>query len=58
MNKGLDDAHEFRVKTRSSPSIFEFGLNIGHKELAQALEAGQEHERMQLHKTVEEQLEQ
>jgi hypothetical protein len=31
---------------------------IEQKELAQALEAGQEHERMQLHKTVKEQLEQ
>jgi hypothetical protein len=58
MNEGLDDVHEFRVKTRSSPSVVEFGLAIEQMELAQALEAGQGHERMRLHKTVKEQLEQ
>jgi hypothetical protein len=57
MANGLDASREFRVKTRSSLSIVEFGSMNGQMELAQALEAGQGHERMQLHGTVKEQLE-
>jgi hypothetical protein len=37
MNEGLGGAHEFRVKTRSSPSVVKFGLENGQRMPAQAL---------------------